>query len=71
MIQFRVRVALLVRDCPLHKPDEVFFGLIESVNWARHFDGKYGTLAEDLREVMVVLILSQIIAISKIENCLF
>merc|ERR1712121_52590 len=51
MIQFRVRVALLVRDCPLHKPDEVFFGLVESVNWARHFDGRYDTLVEDLREV--------------------
>merc|ERR1719347_2121459 len=39
VIQLRVRVTLLVIDCSLDEPDEVFLGLVEGVDWARHCGG--------------------------------
>merc|ERR1712168_856533 len=39
MIQLGMRVTLLIGDCSLDKPDEIFLGLVESVDWARHLKG--------------------------------
>merc|ERR1712133_313692 len=36
VVHLGVRVALLVIDSLLHEPDEVFLGLVKSVDWARH-----------------------------------